>query len=751
VQNFNQFLKKELNQPQLKAVTHKQGPVIVISGAGSGKTRVITARIANLILNENANPNSIIALTFTNKAAGEMKHRLIKFLGTKHNLPFVGTFHSYCLLLLRSHPTLLPHPEFTILDADDQKSLIKKIIKKNGLEKQLSAADVGYQISNLKNKLLTPFDSEGSFTQPIIKEIYLAYETEKNATHNLDFDDLILQFLKIIKEKKDFRQKFQAKIKHILVDEYQDTNMVQHELLRCMSLDTEQKLVSKSICAVGDEDQSIYSWRGAMATNMLQFQKDFAPVTIIKIEQNYRSVQPILEAANYVITHNKVRTPKELWSQKNAKNRILSINCRSGQQEADAIATFISSYPKDQKLSNVAILYRTHFQSRNIEEALIRNSIPYQIVGGIRFYERKEIKDLLAYLRLIVNPFDWVSLFRVINCPQRGLGTKFEELLYEQWNKNPLLNFKQLLDYMLLSPKIKLTGTKAKSVQEFLDIFTNLEKDQNASELINHILEQTAYLKYLQKAYDPKEAESKIENVKELEQSIYNFENKVFNEKTPDTNELTLETFLHEIALMQEKIKDNKNKENEVQCMTLHAAKGLEFDTVIITGLEEGMLPSNRSLNTSKALEEERRLFYVGMTRAKERLILFKAYYRNSFGQILDQVTSRFLTEIPEKLLKSLDVSEMYSSQVESYFNKWLGNKSSVLTFQDFAKNLKPKLKAKTNKPTTNWKKNQPVIHKKFGTGIIKKIEKKDEAQFYITALFKCGEKKILSNFLQRL
>ena len=745
MQEFNQFLKKELNKPQYQAVTHKKGSVIVIAGAGSGKTRIITARIANLILNQKAEPSSIVALTFTNKAAGEMKERLIKFLGTDHKLPFVGTFHSYCLLLLRTNPSLLAYPEFSILDSEDQTSLIKKIIKKNGMEKQLSASEVNHRISKIKNQLNFNFEDD-YMGQQIFKEMYMAYEQEKSMAHCFDFDDLILEVLKLFKTNKSFKSKFQEKTKHLLVDEYQDTNHVQHELLKNMSLDGKNKFILESICAVGDEDQSIYSWRGAVATNMLQFQKDFAPVQIIKIEQNYRSVCPILDAANKVIVNNPDRTNKNLWSKKKAKNRILVLQCRSGQQEAQTIANIISSLSSEKKLNEIAIFYRTHYQSRSIEESLIYNSIPYKIIGGIRFYERKEIKDLLAYLRLLVNPFDRTSFFRVINCPPRGLGTKFEEIIFEEWNKNTLLNFKQLLDLCLKKKQKKLTPSKIESIQKFLNIFREFDAQQKPSQILKQIIEETDYLNFINKTFDPREAETKTENVKEFIRSAHNFERK--------SSQNTIDIFLQEISLMQEKMDTKQEIDQQVQCMTLHSAKGLEFDTAIIAGLEEGLLPSNRSLSVAKSLEEERRLFYVGMTRAKERLILLHANYRNSFGQISDQVSSRFVDEVPKRLTQKIDISEMGIIQIKSLLNKWLGKKETsknILTFQDFAKKTSLPNFIQQSAPTKNqspWKKNQFVMHKKFGVGIIKKVEKKDETQYYITTQFKCGEKKVLSNFL---
>lgn len=795
---FNQFLKKELNKPQHQAVTNKKGPLIVIAGAGSGKTRVITARMANLIINENVEPSSIVALTFTNKAANEMKKRLINFLENNNsekseetfnvqeefytqvfnrkNLPFVGTFHSYCLLLLRSNPTLLDFPKFTIMDGDDQKSLIKKILKNFGLEKQFSVNEILYQISNLKNKLTTDFES---FSMPIVKELYMEYESEKAKSHSFDFDDLILNVLNIFKKNKEFRTQFQERIRHLLVDEYQDTNAVQHELLRYISLNTKNKFCLDTLCAVGDADQSIYSWRGAIATNMQKFQQDFKPVKLVKIEQNYRSVQPILQAANNVIENNKKRIHKELWSARKATDRILSVTCRSGKQEAYAIANLIENIQNDdssknKSLNEIAILYRTHYQSRNIEEALISNSIAYKIIGGIRFYERKEIKDLLAYLRLIINPYERISLLRIINCPTRGLGLKFEELLYEQWNQNPLLDFKQLLDYLLKNTEVNLTTSKKTALTDFLKIYEKLENIKKPSQQIESIIEEIKYFDYLKKQYDPKEAETKTENVNEFIQSVYNFEQ--------DNEKNTLEEFLYQITLMQEKTDDKENSNDQVQCMTLHAVKGLEFNTVIIVGLEEGLLPSRRSLNTNKDLEEERRLFYVGMTRAKERLIMFHANYRNTYGQISDQVISRFLTEVPDKLIKGINITESSIAHIRMYFKNWLGVKSkSVLTFHDFANdlakniNFQPNKTTKTNNPTyklsrkinpktsfnkkvstwnkesSAWKKNQAVNHPKFGVGLVKKAVKQSGNSYHLTIAFKIGEKKILSSFITKI
>ncbi|MFH0898717.1 MAG: UvrD-helicase domain-containing protein [bacterium] len=768
--DFKEFIKKNLNKPQQNAAIQEKGSILVIAGAGSGKTRVITSRITHLILEQQIDPLSIVALTFTNKAAGEMKERILKFLGARHELPFVGTFHSYCLFLLRSNPTLLPFPQFSIMDTDDKINLIKKIIKKNALEKLATAHQLNYQLSQIKNKLQQSTDNQTIFEHPIIKEIYLEYEAEKASCHCFDFDDLILQALHLFKNEKKFKKSFQEKIKHILVDEYQDTSHTQHELLRHMALNHKEKMCVDSLCVVGDEDQSIYSWRGATVANMLKFKNDFAPVTSIKIEQNYRSVTPILEAANSLIQYNKLRNPKELWSDKKATNRILDIACRSGEQEADIIATLLKNFSEKKALNNAAILYRTHYQSRILEEALIYYAIPYRIIGGIRFYERREIKDLLAYLRLVVNPYDKISLTRIINVPLRGLGEKFEQQLMEEWVKNPFFDFKQLLKHIQKSKEINLPAKKSEALDAFLEMYQKLDPCKTPIEIIDIIIKTTDYLNFIRNTFDTKEAETKIENVQEFVRSISTYQTSPKKEDHKKTD-VSLENFLHEVSLMQEKT-DDEEKENQVQLMTLHAAKGLEFDTIIIAGLEEGVLPSNKSLTTNEELEEERRLFYVGITRAKEHLALTHASYRNSYGQISDQVESRFLGEIAKNLMTSIDAQNQDAPQIRNTLRSWLGLKpapSNVITFGRVkpAQTITPKSKPRTNKKSPHykisgsttkyslnslggWTKNQQVFHKKFGIGIITDVQEIGKDEYHITAIFKAGKKTILSSFLTK-
>lgn len=762
--SFDDFVNSGLNEFQRKAVVCDDPATLVIAGAGSGKTRVITSRIAYLILKKNADPTSIVALTFTNKAAGEMKGRIAKFLSGSKKLPFVGTFHSYCLLLLRRNASLLPFSNFSIMDMDDQIDLIKKIINKNALTKKITANQATYQLSHYKNNLLVR--KMDDFVNPLIKEIYQEYEAEKSAAHCLDFDDLLFQILNLFRKNEEFRKNFQQKVRHLLVDEYQDTGHVQHELLKLMALDKDNKFSLDSVCAVGDEDQSIYSWRGATVTNMLSFQGDFAPVKVVKIEQNYRSVQPILEVANGLIKNNRLRNPKNLWSEKQAKNRVIVGYCRSSEQESDTIARFIQVCAKTKKLSQIAVLYRTHFNSRQIEEALIYYSIPYKIIGGLQFYERKEIKDLLAYMRLITNPFDRISLMRTVNCPSRGLGQKFEQELLDEWNRNSMLDFKQLLDFL----KADETSTKKLGIDEFLNVFIGLDGKMAPAHCLETIVSRTDYYNYLRRSYDDREADAKIENVKEFINAALLYESKYktqnsddpFGENFEDLDGFedkpvaTLESFLYEIALLQEKLEKNQNQE-QVQLMTLHAAKGLEFDTVIINGLNETVLPSAKSLNTNEELEEERRLFYVGITRAQEYLLLLSAYMRNSFGQIVEQVPSRFLTELPSDHCLKVNIEKMHVVETTKLWHDWLGgnNPNSVMTFGCNSRTSKLTTQIRSDaaaeKTTSGWKTGAIVQHAKFGQGIITKVEKASDQDYYLTVAFKSGQKKLLSSYLTRI
>ncbi len=774
--NFQEFLSQQLNPEQAAAVTTTKGVLLIIAGAGSGKTRVITARIANLILNEQVSANSILALTFTNKAAQEMRERVTQFLtqevtqtplefninhpDPKTILPFVGTFHAYCLQLLKRHAHLLEIPNFTILDSEDQEKLISRILKTHNLQKTLNNHTALYSISQLKNNPTKFQDSQNSNLNSLhnsqrtklLQELLQIYETEKKISHCLDFDDLLLETLKLF-NNSEFKQNFQHRVKHILIDEYQDTSLVQHQLLQKMALNPAGEIAADSICIVGDEDQSIYSWRGATVDNIVNFRHEFQDTKVIKIEQNYRSVAPILAVANNVIKHNQNRNPKNLWSTRTAQDRVFKATCLSSQREAELITKLVrENYTKN---SSIAVLYRTHSQSRAIEEALIKNNLPYQIIGGIRFYERKEIKDLLAYLKLLVNPFDRISLERIINCPPRKLGEKFWDLLIEKWQTEPLLNFKELIQLLLKSGE--LTNQRQVALTDFLSLFNNLNSASQPSSAIAIFVNQIGYYSYLKDSYETREADDKANNIKELIRAAEFFENQTSNniQDHQVAAPKSVLTFLEEIALLQEKLHSNdQTKTQQVALMTLHAAKGLEFDTVVIAGLEEGLLPSTRSLNDPAAIEEERRLFYVGITRAREQLILTHCLYRYLYGQTNESQISRFLKEIPVSLYQDYAQPEHVMQYLGSHKTTIPVSKnySSEVYIPKTSNNLAPETKNLQAQNPALFKLYTPVQHSKFGIGLVQKCEQRGSQQISVTVKFKSGvTKEIDAKFLTKI
>jgi DNA helicase-2/ATP-dependent DNA helicase PcrA len=755
--SFNTFLENNLNPSQQTAVYHENGPILVVAGAGSGKTRVITARITNLILNKNVPASSIIALTFTNKAATEMKERIASFLGYHQELPFIGTFHSYCVQLLKKNQAYLAHPFISILDSDDKQKMIQGILQRNGLQKQFTAKNIAHMISQMKNHT---DDSSQPTTEypshPMLTEIFNTYETEKKASQCLDFDDLLLEALRLLKKNNSVRNTLQEKIRHILIDEYQDTNIVQHEFLKSMALN-ETLLAIDSICAVGDEDQSIYSWRGATVTNMINFKTVFSGTSRITIDQNYRSVQPILNLANHTIQNNTQRTPKNLWSEKQGTNRIAHLLCLTEYQEARAIAQLLLAAKDKYGLNNVGILYRTHTQSRSLEEALLKESIPYRIIGGIQFYERKEIKDLIAYLKIISNPFDKTSFFRVINIPARGLGDKFEETFYTLWSHEPFATWHTIIEKLLLDGTLGKTKTTA--LKEFATIVDGIEPITATSKALTQIITNTNYLQYIKNNDEPQEAQARLDNIRELFDAVNHFES---------NGTTTLTAFLDEVALMQEKMNKQNRNAHAVSLMTLHAAKGLEFDLVILPGIEEGIIPTMRSLSSHEAIEEERRLLYVGITRAKEHLLITTTKHRYSYGQMVNQSPSPFLQEISAHLIPSQDCCYWSVAQLHQFFAHWLGISSeasattaSEIYIPSYTRSAVTQKNAAIKNDSVNvinattsgskWKKNQPVKHVKYGIGTVQDIEEKSSGETHLTVRFKTTVKKIVAQFLQRL
>ena len=828
--NVETFIQQELNDEQRKAVIEPKGSLLVIAGAGSGKTRVITSRIAYLLIKQQVQPHEIVALTFTNKAAKEMLERVKKFLehhpstpaqderscsvyqdGHPHpayqdkwphsvsrddaskkslnnfkesnkeqkakvahpereskdsenwnpfeeqnklqiNLPFIGTFHSYCLRLLRENRSLLNLKNFSIMDAGDQLLLIKKIIERN-CPKKIIPRQAVYALSAIKNSLF--MENDDAHIDPLMKNLYTLYEHEKTLSNCLDFDDLLIKALDLFKNKK-FKEHFQKTVRHILVDEYQDTSIVQHTLLKEMSL-RGKKLVAESLCAVGDEDQSIYSWRGATVENIVNFHKTFPKTKRIKIEQNYRSAKPILDAANSIIKHNKNRHPKNLWSTRTGTNCVAHINCMSGFQEADIIAQGAKLLQQQKMLHSAAVLYRTHFQSRLIEEALLKQSIPYKIIGGIQFYERKEIKDMLTYLRLLVNPYDRVAFQRVINCPPRRLGSKFVEMFVQEWNTQPFYTYQDVAKNFIQEHKIK--PQQAQNLNEFLSIFTKLSPETLTSQAIEKIAHASGYFNFLKNEYEPQDAEARIENIQELINAARYFEEQSPIEQSP-IEQFSIEQFLQEVALVQEHKKKGADEQDCLQLMTLHAAKGLEFDTVFLAGLEEGILPSAKSLDSEADIEEERRLLYVGTTRARNKLLFLQAEIRHSYGKQTYQLPSRFLQELPNQGIQHKNSSFWKMYQIDSFLQNFLGIQveSNIQTFgpaPTYTKNPSKKTGQKSSlnlvQPATSWKKHHTVTHKKFGIGVIKDVDRRSDGSIHITAAFKAGTKKIDSKFLKQI
>lgn len=735
--SFREFFEQHLNAEQQQVVEPHKGVLIVTAGAGSGKTRVITARMAYLMTHHQVHASEIIALTFTNKAAKEMKERIARFLSNEGPLPYVGTFHSYCLRVLKSNAHLLPFKTFSLMDESDQEKLARDLITEKGLTKKLRPGQLVAFISKLKNEATNDQERAAIWGDDLLyRDLYFLYEARKSAAHCLDFDDLLLHTLDLFKKHELFKKIFQENVKHVLVDEYQDTNKVQHALLKEMTKD-DQGFALDSLCVVGDEDQSIYSWRGATVSNIINFGKDFPAARSITIERNYRSVQPILHIANEVIKHNAFRNPKRLFSGRESDDAIRILTCQSGHQEGEAIAQFLKTLKPHQGIHSAAILYRSHFQSRSLEEALIRHSIPYKIMGGIQFYDRLEIKDMLAYMRLIVNPYDRLAFSRAINKPSRGLGDKFEELFYETWEMMPFETYETIAQSLI--EQGTLTASKKQALKDFLKVFEGFSPSSQPSKVLISLIERTGYYSHLDEAFEKEEALAKKDNLKELINGVLFFE---------ERHQGTLETFLEEVSLLQEHMNAPEDTSEFVKLMTFHAAKGLEFDTVILSGIEEGILPSSRSLFNQESLEEERRLLYVGITRARERLLITRCKYRYTYGQLTDQQPSRFLDEIPEGHAPQEDGSYWKEREFSEYFSDWLFQRSKPKQAQKNDLTYEPAFRDEPEEQT--WKRFQPVYHATFGQGVIEKIEQKSTST-HLTIRFKSGIKKLDASYISAL
>jgi DNA helicase II / ATP-dependent DNA helicase PcrA len=629
-------LLKSLNPAQQEAVMALRGPVLILAGAGSGKTNTLTARIAYIIQQQKARPEEILAVTFTNKAAGEMRDRVKKLLAIKSDRDLrISTFHSLCVRILRREMAHLNRPtSFTILDTDEQLTAIKQVMRDLSIDpsKYAPGAILNY-ISGAKNEMVEPDQyvklAQGHFQQTVAK-IYPQYQAALHKNNSVDFDDLLLLTVKLLKQEPKVLEHYQKLFKYVMVDEYQDTNAAQYQLTKLLS-DKHQNLF-----VVGDDWQSIYSWRGANYRNILNFNHDYPKALVIKLEENYRSTQTILDAAGAVIASNQNRSQKKLWTGRGAGEPIAIINVPTEQYEGGFIVEEITrqqlAHP-ELTLNDFVALYRTNAQSRALEEAFLKRGMPYRVVGGVRFYDRKEIKDVLAYLRVIANPQDEISLQRIINVPARGIGEKGWEGLREFAAKSQK-NLSEILDIIPVGGKAKMALTELAKV-----LVQARGWKKNLSGLFDLVLNKTGYLTFLNDKTI--EGETRIENVKELKSVVEKYDYLEIG--------LALQTFLEEVSLIQDT--DSYNAESEaVTLMTMHAAKGLEFDSVFIAGMEENIFPHSRSLLDREELEEERRLCYVGITRAKRRVYLLHATQRLIYGKTMSGAPSRFLDDIPSEL-----------------------------------------------------------------------------------------------------
>jgi DNA helicase II / ATP-dependent DNA helicase PcrA len=629
-------LLEGLNPQQRKAVVHQGSPLLIVAGAGSGKTRVLTHRVAYLLAERGVRPGQVLAITFTNKAAGEMKERVAALVGPRARSMWVSTFHSMCVRILRADGKALGfRSSFSIYDADDSTRLMTLIARELDLDiKRYPPKSLTAQVSNLKNELVTPTawaDKASSAHEKVLAEAYTRYQARLREAHALDFDDLIMTTVELLQEHRDVADRYRERFKHVLVDEYQDTNHAQYALVRELARDAE-------LAVVGDADQSIYAFRGATIRNILEFERDFPNATVILLEQNYRSTQTILNAANAVIARNTDRKPKNLWSDAGAGAPIEGYVAENEHDEAAWVAQQAEKY----QASDVAVFYRTNAQSRVFEEVFIRVGMPYRVVGGVRFYERREVRDALAYLRVIANPDDLVSLRRILNTPRRGIGDRAQACV-DALAQHEGITFAAALERADVAPGMNPRSLGA--IRDFLTLLTDLRAvavDGTPSEILEAVLDQTGYLRELDQSKDPQD-QGRVENVRELVSVAREFEE--------SAAEVSLDAFLEQVSLVSDADTVPDASGGVVTLMTLHTAKGLEFPVVFLTGLEEGVFPHMRTTDTDE-LAEERRLAYVGITRARERLYVSRALARSAWGRPQWNPPSRFLDEVPGELVE---------------------------------------------------------------------------------------------------
>lgn len=716
-----------LNDRQKEAVLHKDGPLLVLAGAGSGKTSVLTSSIAYKIKEESVDPRNILAITFTNKAANEMKERVSSLLDMDVAYLWIGTFHSICARILRMNIEKIGYSNnFTIYDTQDQRTLIRDIIKDLGYKDDINPRLAQSIISNAKNKSISPEDflKMNFYMQNAdeIAEIFKKYEKKKYEYNALDFDDLIEKVLELFAKDPETLRYYQNKFDYIFVDEFQDTNNSQYELIRFIAGK------KQNVVAVGDADQSIYSFRGADIRNILSFEKDFKDTKIIKLEQNYRSTSKILNTANVLIANNLERKEKNLWTENGEGADVVYKETSVESDESKFIIDTIKNLLADgYKESDMVILYRTNAQSRPFEEALLKNLIAYKVVGGLKFYDRKEIKDLIAYLNILVNSKDDVSLKRIINEPKRGIGDKSIEQIEEIAISHGISMLDLITDdnfSILMTDRLKnLTDKFYKPLEE---IFINVDKYQIV-DLINEVLEKTGYLRSLEKSLLV-EDRARVDNINEFISSAADYQ-----EANPEDN---LRDYLENLSLLSDIDKTEENKES-ISLMTMHQAKGLEFPVVFIVGLDEGLFPSKRSLDEGN-LEEERRLFYVGITRAEEKLFLTSAQMRRNYGKVTYYKPSRFIDEIKDLIKKetSREYIDYKSKSYEQAMNEDYMREKTRQSVLDLKKKA-------FKKDDSTYQVGDTIEHSKWGRGMVVQVKESPEGNELVIAFDKKGLKKL--------
>lgn len=737
-----------MNDKQTEAVMTTEGPLLIMAGAGSGKTRVLTHRIAYLIDEKMVNPWNILAITFTNKAAREMRERAM-LLNPATQETLIATFHSMCVRILRRDADHIGYNRnFTIIDPGEQRTLMKRILKQLNLDpKNWNERSILGTISNAKNDLLDEraYEHQASdmYTQ-VVAKCYKAYQEELRRSEAMDFDDLIMMTLRLFDQNPDALAYYQQRYQYIHVDEYQDTNHAQYQLVKLLASRF------KNICVVGDADQSIYGWRGADMQNILDFEKDYPEAKVVLLEENYRSTKKILQAANDVIKNNYNRRPKRLWTQNADGEAIVYFRARDEQEEAVFVASKIDNMvtSSGKNFKDFAVLYRTNAQSRTIEEALLKSNIPYTMVGGTKFYSRKEIRDVIAYLNVISNPSDNISFERIVNEPKRGVGPgSLDKLrLFAQEQQLSLLD---AAENILISP---LRGKAAQAVGELANILFEIRDglDQlSISEVVEQVLERTGYLASLE-VQNTLESQARVENIQEFLSVTKNFDDKASETSEGETGLERLSRFLNDLALIAD-TDDGDTETAEVTLMTLHAAKGLEFPVVFLIGMEEGVFPLSRATEDRDELEEERRLAYVGITRAEEVLYLTNANSRTLFGRTSYNRPTRFIKEISEELLSYDGLARPAQT---SFIASSKGSGESFAKGMSLQEALQQRKASAAPRPFTqassktldHWKVGDVAHHKKWGDGIVLEVSGQGQAQELKIKFSEVGLKKLLAS-----